>query len=189
MKRGVTRYRAVDLGTGELLFEQNIGNQTINIGEFLGVVEAAKYIIEHRFSPAIIYTDSLTALTWFNEQPRAKETPHSKKRKSFSKRWPPKSTKSKCSTGTIPCGARRPLISARNNNSTPRLMARLKKDLHKYVEIREEDYLQLVENTMIVEAMKLAGVEKLPLWKAVRRILDDRRIEIHVKPVNRRYAD
>ena len=61
-------------------------------------------------------------------------------------------------------------------------MARLKKDLHKYVEIREEDYLQLVENTMIVEAMKLAGVEKLPLWKAVRRILDDRRIEIHVKP-------
>lgn len=68
-------------------------------------------------------------------------------------------------------------------------MARLKKDLHKYVEIREEDYLQLVENTMIVEAMKLAGVEKLPLWKAIRRILDDRRIEIHVKPVNRRYAD
>jgi len=68
MKRGVTRYRAVDLGTGELLFEQNIGNQTINIGEFLGVVEAAKYIIEHRFSPAIIYTDSLTALTWFNEK-------------------------------------------------------------------------------------------------------------------------
>lgn len=51
MKRGVTRYRAVDLATGELLFEQNIGNQTINIGEFLGVVEAAKYIIEHRFSP------------------------------------------------------------------------------------------------------------------------------------------
>ena len=37
-------------------------------------------------------------------------------------------------------------------------MARLKKDLHKSVEIREEDYLQLVENTMIVEAMKLAGV-------------------------------
>ena len=52
MKRGVTRYRAVDLATGELLFEQNIGNQTI----------------EHRFSPAIIYTDSLTALTWFNEK-------------------------------------------------------------------------------------------------------------------------
>lgn len=68
-------------------------------------------------------------------------------------------------------------------------MAKLKKDLHKYIELREEDYLRLVENTMVVEAMKLAGVEKLPLWKAVRRILDDQRIEIHVKPVNRRYAD
>ena len=39
MKRGVTRYRAIDLATGELLFEQNIRNQTFNIGEFLGVVE------------------------------------------------------------------------------------------------------------------------------------------------------
>lgn len=68
-------------------------------------------------------------------------------------------------------------------------MAKLKKDLHKYVELREEDYLQFVKNTMVVEAMKLAGVEKLPIWKAVRRILDDNRIEIHIKPVNRRYAD
>lgn len=68
MKRGVTRYRAVDLATEELLFERNIGNQTINIGEFLGVVEAAKYIIEHNFTPRIIYTDSQTALTWFQEK-------------------------------------------------------------------------------------------------------------------------
>lgn len=68
MKRGVTRYRAVDMATGQLLFERNIGNQTINIGEFLGVVEAAKYIIEHHYSPAIIYTDSMTALTWFREK-------------------------------------------------------------------------------------------------------------------------
>lgn len=68
-------------------------------------------------------------------------------------------------------------------------MAKLKKDLHKYVELREEDYLQLVEDSMAVEALKLAGVEKLPIWKAVRRILDDSRVEIHVKPVNRRYAE
>lgn len=71
MKRGVTRYRAVDLATGELLFERNIGNQTINIGEFLGVVEAAKYIMEHNFMPRIIYTDSQTALTWFTEKKTA----------------------------------------------------------------------------------------------------------------------
>lgn len=71
IKRGVTRYRAVDLATGELLFERNIGNQTINIGEFLGIVEAAKYIMEHNFMPRIIYTDSQTALTWFTEKKTA----------------------------------------------------------------------------------------------------------------------
>jgi len=87
MKRGVTRYRAVDLATGRLLFDRNIGNQTINIGEFLGVVEAAKYIIEHHFSPAIIYTDSLTAQTWFNEKRTAsrKKNPAVKKAEIFLK--------------------------------------------------------------------------------------------------------
>lgn len=68
-------------------------------------------------------------------------------------------------------------------------MAKLKKDLHKYVELREEEYLQLIEAAILVEAMKLAGVEKLPIWKAIQRILDDKRIEIHVKPINRRYSE
>lgn len=87
MKRRVTRYRAVDLATGELLFERNIGNQTINIGEFLGVVEAAKYIIEHDFTPRIIYTDSQTALTWFQEKRTAsrKKNPAIKKAEIFLK--------------------------------------------------------------------------------------------------------
>ncbi len=122
MKRGVTRYRAVNLATGELLFEQNIGNQTINIGEFLGVVEAARYIIEHRFSPAIIYTDSLTALTWFNEKRTAsrKRNAALKKAEIFLKAMASEIDKIEVLIGTIPCGARRPLISARNNNSTPR---------------------------------------------------------------------
>lgn len=68
-------------------------------------------------------------------------------------------------------------------------MAKLKKDLHKYVELREEDYLRLVEDAILVEAMRLAGIEKLPIWKAIRRILDDKRIEIHIKPINRRYSE
>lgn len=68
MQRGATRYQAVDLATGKLLFSCCIGNRTINIGEFLGVVEAAKYIIEHDFSPRIIYTDSRTAIAWFTNK-------------------------------------------------------------------------------------------------------------------------
>ena len=76
-KNRITRFRAVDLSTGEELFHKNLGNQTINIGEFLGVVEAVKYIIAHNYSPRVIYTDSITAITWFKEKRTA-----SKKRNS-----------------------------------------------------------------------------------------------------------
>lgn len=122
MKRGVTRYRAVNLATGELLFEQNIGNQTINIGEFLGVVEAAKYIIEHRFSPAIIYTDSLTALTWFNEKRTAsrKRNAALKKAEIFLKAMASEIDKIEVLHWNNSLWGETPLISARNNNSTPR---------------------------------------------------------------------
>lgn len=65
MKRGITEYQAIDLKTGEQIFYNNLGNQTTNIGEFLGVVAAAKYIIENDYVPRIIYTDSIVAMTWF----------------------------------------------------------------------------------------------------------------------------
>lgn len=68
-------------------------------------------------------------------------------------------------------------------------MAKLIRDLHKYVELREEDYLKLIENSLLVEALKIAGIEKLPLYQAARHILDDKRVEIHIKPVSRRYGD
>lgn len=67
-KRLVTEYQGIDLETGERIFYRNLGNQTVNIGEFLAVVEAAKYIIENDFQPRIIYTDSVTAITWFGNK-------------------------------------------------------------------------------------------------------------------------
>ena len=81
MKRGVTEYQGVDLDTGELLFYKNLGDQTTNIGEFLGVVEAVKYIIENDFQPRVIYTDSMTALAWFKN----KSTASNKKNKELQK--------------------------------------------------------------------------------------------------------
>lgn len=67
-KVGRTQYRGIDLRTGEQIFYKDLGSQTVNIGEFLGVVEAIKYIIENDYKPAVVYTDSFTALTWIKRK-------------------------------------------------------------------------------------------------------------------------
>lgn len=71
MKNELTEFQGVNLATGERIFYRNLGKQTVNIGEFLAVVEAAKFIIENDFTPRIIYTDSMTALTWFKNKATA----------------------------------------------------------------------------------------------------------------------
>lgn len=80
-KRGVTEYQGINLANGERIFYKELGDQTVNIGEFLGVVEAVKYIIENDFNPRIIYTDSMTAISWFNN----KRTASKKKNKELQK--------------------------------------------------------------------------------------------------------
>lgn len=65
IKNKKTEFRGIDLKTGELLFYEDIGNQTVNIGEFLALVEAVKYIIEHDYQPKVIFSDSTTAISWF----------------------------------------------------------------------------------------------------------------------------
>ena len=66
-----TLYRGVNLSSGIELFYEDIGNQTVNIGEFLGVIHAIKYIIDNNIEDKIIYTDSMTAITWFNNKSTA----------------------------------------------------------------------------------------------------------------------
>ena len=72
-KRSVTEYQGVDLSTGERIFYRDLGNQTVNIGEFLAVVEAVRYIIETGYDPPVIYTDSMTAIAWFNSKHTASQ--------------------------------------------------------------------------------------------------------------------
>lgn len=64
-------------------------------------------------------------------------------------------------------------------------MARLKTQEDKRIPVPEDEYLRLMENTLIVEALKIAGIEEMPVWKAMMRILDDKRVEIHVRPVRK----
>ena len=77
IKRGVSQYRGIDLKTGNELFNKELGNQTVNISEFLGVVAAIKYIIETGDSPKVLYTDSITAITWVNNKKTASQKRHS----------------------------------------------------------------------------------------------------------------
>lgn len=65
MKNGRTEYQGIDLATRQQIFYKDLGNQTTNIGEFLAVVEAVKYIIENDFQPRVIFTDSTTAIAWY----------------------------------------------------------------------------------------------------------------------------
>lgn len=64
-------------------------------------------------------------------------------------------------------------------------MARLKTREDKRIPVPEDEYLRLMENTLILEALKIAGIEDMPVWKAMMRILDDKRIEIHIYPVHK----
>lgn len=64
-------------------------------------------------------------------------------------------------------------------------MARLKTKEDKRIPVPEDEYLRLMENTMIVEALKIAGVEEMSIWKAMMRILEDKRVEVHIHPVRK----
>lgn len=66
-------------------------------------------------------------------------------------------------------------------------MVKIKSQSDKYVELKEKDYLLLLENTILIEALKIAGIESMPIYKAMRQIIDDKRVEVQIKPVSHRY--
>lgn len=78
IKNKRTEFRGVDLKTGKIIFYQNLGNQTVNIGEFLAIVEAVKYIIEYDYKPKVIFSDSVTAINWFKAKKTASNKRNSK---------------------------------------------------------------------------------------------------------------
>lgn len=65
---------------------------------------------------------------------------------------------------------------------------KIKSQSDKYVELKEADYLLLIENTILIEALRIAGIESMPIYKAMRRIIDDKRVEVHIKPISHRYS-
>ena len=66
-------------------------------------------------------------------------------------------------------------------------MAKLKSNSEKFVELRENDYKILLENTLKIEALKIAGIEKMAIYKAMEHILNNQHIDIIIKPVSTKY--
>ena len=66
-------------------------------------------------------------------------------------------------------------------------MAKLKSNSEKFVELREKDYKILLENTLKIEALKIAGIEKMAIYKAIEHILNNQHIDILIKPVSTKY--
>lgn len=73
------------------------------------------------------------------------------------------------------------------NPQTNDTMAKLKSELDKYITLHEKEYFDLIESKLLIEALKIAGVEDLPMYKAANAILKDARVEIHLKPIQRNY--
>lgn len=66
-------------------------------------------------------------------------------------------------------------------------MAKLKTELDKYISLSEKEYFSLIEDQIILTALKAAGVEELPMYKSVACLLENNRIEIHLKPIKNCY--
>ena len=66
-------------------------------------------------------------------------------------------------------------------------MAKLKSNSEKFVELREKDYKILLENTLKIEALKIAGIEKMAIYKAMEHILNNQHIDILIKPISTKY--
>ncbi len=70
-KNKMTEFRGVDLRTGKEIFREQLGNQTINIGEFLAIVEGIRHIYETGYKPKVIFSDSMVAISWFTNKKTA----------------------------------------------------------------------------------------------------------------------
>ena len=64
---GPAEYKGIDLKTDKELFHISIGNSTNNIAEFIGVIHAYAYSEKHNMN-AIIWTDSMTAISWIKNK-------------------------------------------------------------------------------------------------------------------------
>ena len=71
--------------------------------------------------------------------------------------------------------------------STISNMAKLKSEVDKWISMPNRDYLELVEDHILITALRAAGLEELPIYKSAQSILKNRHVEVHLKPIKPQY--
>jgi len=66
-------------------------------------------------------------------------------------------------------------------------MAKKRTELNQYVNILEKDYLELLEASILLRALKIAGIEKMAIFQSAISILTDGRVEIHRDEIKKKY--
>lgn len=59
-------------------------------------------------------------------------------------------------------------------------MARFKSE--SCVTLKEKEYLSLLQDSMILKALKIAGIENMPIYRSIDSIIRDDRIELSSYP-------
>lgn len=58
-------------------------------------------------------------------------------------------------------------------------MARLKSE--PCITLKEKEYLNLLQDSMILKALKIAGIESMPIYQSIDSIIGDDRIRLSTK--------
>ena len=66
-------------------------------------------------------------------------------------------------------------------------MAKKLSDSTKYVTLLEKDYLALLTDHITLRALKIAGIQNHPVFKAAESIIKDGHVEVHIRPIEGKY--
>lgn len=62
---GDTECRGVDLETGKIVFSEQVGKATNNIGEYLAIAYGMEYLVKNNLNLPV-YSDSMICIKWAN---------------------------------------------------------------------------------------------------------------------------
>ena len=88
---------------------------------------------------------------------------------------------------TMPKTTLEPTCSSVPSSKSNDNMAKLKSEVDKWVSMPDKDYLELIEDHILLTALRAAGIERLPIYKSAQSILKNNHIEVHLKPIKYHY--